>query len=62
MKKVAIACAIFWACFGLVHLLDKVPEPWETVCGSLAVIGLIGGIGTVIALFVMAMINYAKRK
>ena len=62
MKKLAIACAICWACFGLLFLTDKVPEPWETVCGVLAYIGVFGGIGTGITLFVMAMINYAKRK
>ena len=62
MKKVAIACAICWGCFGLGFLADKVPEPWESVLVSLIYIGGMGGIGTVIALFVMAMINYARRK
>ena len=62
MKKLAIACVICWGCFGLLFLTDKLPEPWETVVYVLNIVGFVGGIGTGITLFVMAMINYAKRK
>ena len=60
-KKTAIVAAVFWAMFGLSFAFN---DPYYGLWGPgapLFCIGILGGIGALIALAVMGIIDYARR-
>jgi len=60
-KITAIVCGVFWAIFGIAHLFAGPTGELSGVGVVLFIVGVLIGIFSLIALAVMASIDYARR-